>query len=129
MYVYMYICVVQDQLKDRVRVATYDGDTGMAIREEVRNTANIVLTNPDMLHASILPSHDYWCLSCDNFLCVVCIMFCIYISLIRFLYMTYRPQLFKNLKYVVVDEAHMYRGVFGVHVALVFRRLVCNMAS
>ncbi|WP_347629239.1 DEAD/DEAH box helicase [Actinomadura sp. B10D3] len=77
----------------RVRAATYDGDTPHDERTWVRQHANYVLTNPDMLHRSILPGHTRW----SSFL--------------------------RRLRYVVIDEAHGYRGVFGSHVAHVLRRL------
>ncbi|PYC77467.1 helicase [Streptomyces tateyamensis] len=82
----------------RVRAALYDGDTPPQEREWVRQYASYVLTNPDMLHRSILPAHARW----SSFL--------------------------KTLRYVVVDECHSYRGVFGSHVAQVLRRLrrVCR---
>ncbi|TDD72830.1 DEAD/DEAH box helicase [Actinomadura darangshiensis] len=82
----------------RVRAATYDGDTPQDERTWVRQHANYVLTNPDMLHRSILPGHARW----SSFL--------------------------RRLQYVVIDEAHGYRGVFGSHVAHVLRRLrrVCG---
>lgn len=73
--------------------ATYDGDTGGDERSSIRKRARIVLTNPDMLHVGILPNHRAW----DRFL--------------------------RRLKFVVLDEAHVYRGVFGSHVACVLRRL------
>lgn len=76
-----------------LRAATYDGDTPRDDRAWVRQHANYILTNPDMLHRSILPSHARWS---------------------RFL---------RRLRYVVIDEAHGYRGVFGSHVAQVLRRL------
>jgi DEAD/DEAH box helicase domain-containing protein len=76
-----------------VRAATYDGDTPGEEREWVRSHANVVLTNPDMLHHSMLPGHARW----GPFLA--------------------------DLRYVVVDEVHTYRGVFGSHVAAVLRRL------
>ncbi len=76
-----------------VRAATYDGDTPPDERRWVRQHANLVLTNPDLLHHSLLPGHDRWS---------------------RFL---------RDLRYVVVDECHVYRGVFGAHVAAVLRRL------
>lgn len=72
---------------------TYDGDTASSIREKVRKAGHIVITNPDMLHSAILPHHTKW------------------------------VSLFENLKYVVIDELHIYRGVFGSHVANVIRRL------
>jgi len=72
---------------------TFDGDTPQAERVEIRERARIILTNPDMLHLGILPNHQSWA---------------------RFLH---------RLRYVVVDEAHIYRGVFGSHVACVLYRL------
>ena len=75
------------------RFGTYDGDTPHRSRGRLRRDGNIILTNPDMLHVGILPNHNLWA----HFL--------------------------KNLKFVVVDEAHIYRGVFGSHVAVVLRRL------
>ncbi|MDQ1009307.1 DEAD/DEAH box helicase domain-containing protein [Streptomyces sp. V4I23] len=80
-------------LGNRVRPAVYDGDTPVEEREWVRQYANYVLTNPDMLHRGILPSHPRWA----SFL--------------------------RTLRYVVIDECHTYRGVFGSHVAQVLRRL------
>jgi len=77
----------------RVRPAIYDGDTPREARAEIRRSANVVLTNPDMLHVGILPNHAAW------------------------------ADLFANLAVVVLDEAHVYRGVFGSHVANVLRRL------
>jgi DEAD/DEAH box helicase domain-containing protein len=76
-----------------VRAATYDGDTAVPERDWVRAHSRLVLTNPDMLHRGILPSHARWA----GFL--------------------------RRLRYVVVDECHTYRGVFGSHVAHVLRRL------
>ena len=76
-----------------VRAAAYDGDTPTESRDWVRRHASYVLTNPDMLHRSILPGHPRWA---------------------RFL---------RELRFVVVDECHRYRGVFGSHVAMVLRRL------
>ena len=75
------------------RFGTYDGDTTQSSRGRLRREGNIILTNPDMLHVGILPNHHLW------------------------------AQFLKYLKFVVVDEAHIYRGVFGSHVALIFRRL------
>ncbi|MEU1278822.1 DEAD/DEAH box helicase [Streptomyces sp. NPDC005805] len=80
-------------LGNRVRPAVYDGDTPVEEREWVRQYANYVLTNPDMLHRGILPAHPRW----SSFL--------------------------RSLRYVVIDECHTYRGVFGSHVAQVLRRL------
>jgi len=76
-----------------LRAATYDGDTAMEERDWVRAHANWVLTNPDMLHRGILPQHARW------------------------------ASYFRRLRFVVVDECHAYRGVFGSHVAMVLRRL------
>ncbi len=71
----------------------YDGDTPAGIRSRIRAAGQVVVTNPDMLHAAILPHHTAWF------------------------------QLFEQLRYVVIDEAHGYRGIFGSHVANVLRRL------
>lgn len=71
----------------------YDGDTPASIRSRIRAAGQVVVTNPDMLHAAILPHHTAWF------------------------------QLFEQLRYVVIDEAHGYRGIFGSHVANVLRRL------
>ncbi|MFC8731413.1 DEAD/DEAH box helicase [Luteimicrobium sp. NPDC057192] len=76
-----------------LRVATCDGDTGFEERQWVRDHADVVLTNPDFLHFALLPDHKRW------------------------------ARLLRSLRYVVVDEGHAYRGVFGAHVALVLRRL------
>ncbi len=76
-----------------VRAAVVDGDTSADDRAWARRHANVLLTNPDMLHYSILPGHERW------------------------------SRVLRNLRYVVVDEAHAYRGVFGAHVGLVLRRL------
>ena len=76
-----------------IRVATCDGDTPFAERRWVRDHADVVLTNPDYLHFALLPQHQRW------------------------------ARLLANLRYVVVDECHAYRGVFGAHVSLVLRRL------
>ncbi|PPA71226.1 DEAD/DEAH box helicase [Jeotgalibacillus proteolyticus] len=72
---------------------TYDGDTPATIRQKVRRAGQIVITNPDMLHSAILPHHTKW------------------------------VSLFENLEFIVLDELHIYRGVFGSHVANVIRRL------
>src|SRR3972149_6832080 len=71
----------------------FDGDTPQQSRAEIKKRARVILTNPDMLHLGILPNHRSW------------------------------SRLLSNLKYVVVDEAHVYRGVFGSHVANIIRRL------
>src|SRR5436853_522971 len=76
-----------------VRAAIYDGDTAGERRWQIRKWANVVLTNPDMLHVGVLPHHDRW------------------------------ADVLHNLRYIVVDEAHVYRGVFGSHVGNVLRRL------
>ena len=78
----------------QVAAGIYDGDTPGPIRSTIRAAGQVVVTNPDMLHAAILPHHTKWF------------------------------QLFEQLRYVVVDEAHTYRGVFGSHVADVLRRLL-----
>ncbi len=101
LYLYPTKALAQDQaralaafgLSRRVRPAIYDGDTPREARGQIRKSANIVLSNPDMLHLGILPNHGAW------------------------------AQLFANLAVVVIDEAHVYRGVFGSHVANVLRRL------
>jgi DEAD/DEAH box helicase domain-containing protein len=101
LYLYPTKALAQDQaralarfgLGDRLRPAIYDGDTPREARTQIRRRAGIVLTNPDMLHLGILPHHDAW------------------------------ASLFANLAVVVIDEAHVYRGVFGSHVANVLRRL------
>ena len=77
-----------------VSASTYDGDTPAPIRMAVRSAGQVIVTNPDMLHAAILPHHTKWF------------------------------QLFEQLRYIVVDELHTYRGVFGGHVANVLRRLL-----
>ncbi|MFA5309637.1 MAG: DEAD/DEAH box helicase [Dehalococcoidales bacterium] len=74
-------------------LATFDGDTPRSERGDVRRYGRVILTNPDMLHVGIMPNHQSW------------------------------ATLLRHLKYVVVDEAHIYRGVFGSHVACVLRRL------
>ena len=82
----------------RLSAGIYDGDTPQHMRRQIRENSNIILTNPDMLHLGILPNHTAW----HAFL--------------------------ENLSFIVVDEIHIYRGVFGSHVANVFRRLqrICN---
>ncbi len=77
----------------QVRFATFDGDTPQADRPFIKRGAHIALTNPDMMHVGILPYHTSW------------------------------AQFFMNLRFVVIDEIHSYRGVFGAHVAQVMRRL------
>lgn len=80
-------------ISSEVRIFTYDGDTPQDARRAIRAQGHIVLTNPDMLHSGILPHHTKWI------------------------------KLFENLKYIVIDELHNYRGIFGSHLANVLRRL------
>jgi DEAD/DEAH box helicase domain-containing protein len=110
MYIFPTKALAQDQkksMKDLLRfmdglehlmVETFDGDTPMAERNTIRDEARIIFTNPDMLHITILPQEDSW----RTFL--------------------------QNLKFVVVDELHVYNGLFGAHVALIMRRLrrICS---
>src|SRR5262249_47506138 len=106
LYLFPTKALAQDQLKGLTRLAAgglevsgvlnagvYDGDTAAGARRKLREQANVILSNPDMLHAGILPQHNKWA---------------------RFL---------QHLRFVVVDEMHAYRGIFGSHVALVLRRL------
>lgn len=81
------------RLDDSFGVFTYDGDTPSDARKAIRERAQVILTNPDMLHTGILPHHTKW------------------------------TRLFENLRYIVLDELHTYRGVFGSHLANVLRRL------
>ena len=97
MYLFPTKALAQDQLaelhdlnqhlENRFGVFTYDGDTPSDARKAIREKSHIVLTNPDMLHTGILPHHTRW------------------------------TRLFENLKYIVLDELHTYRGVFGSHFA------------
>ena len=106
LYLFPTKALAQDQLRGLNRFAeasydlarvlatgTYDGDTPGSARRKLRETGNAILTNPDMLHQGILPYHARW------------------------------GRFFSNLRYVVVDEVHTYRGIFGSHVANVLRRL------
>ena len=103
MYLFPTKALAQDQLSELyelveemkldVRTFTYDGDTPPDARVKVRNAGHIVITNPDMLHTGILPHHTKW------------------------------KNLFENLRYVVIDELHSYRGIFGSHFALILQRL------
>ena len=100
LYLYPTKALAQDQLRSlstfrlpRLRAAIYDGDTETERRWQIRKWANLVLTNPDMLHVGVLPHHVRW------------------------------GDVLSNLRYVIIDEAHVYRGVFGSHVANVLRRL------
>ena len=82
-----------DEASAPIPVATYDGDTPADVRRTVRATARLVISNPDMLHTGVLPHHTLW------------------------------AEFFHHLHFVVIDEVHTYRGVFGSHVANVLRRL------
>src|SRR5438094_3163949 len=100
LYLYPTKALAQDQARalaelksPNVRAAIYDGDTPLERRWQIRKWANVILTNPDMLHIGVLPHHDRW------------------------------GDALHNLRYIVVDEAHVYRGVFGSHVGNVLRRL------
>jgi DEAD/DEAH box helicase domain-containing protein len=102
LYLFPTKALAQDQLAEleqiakqlpELRMFTYDGDTPQDARRAVRARANLVLTNPDMLHSGILPHHTKW------------------------------AGLFQNLRFVIIDELHAYRGVFGSHVANLVRRL------
>lgn len=84
----------QAMLPVGIRASAYDGDTPQEKRKGIRQSAQIILTNPDMLHLAILPNHSAW------------------------------KAFLKNLRFIVVDELHNYSGVFGSHVALVLRRLL-----
>jgi len=79
--------------QEKIGVHTYDGDTPQDARRTIRTKAHIVLSNPDMVHSGILPHHPRW------------------------------AKLFENLQFIVIDELHAYRGVFGSHLANVLRRL------
>jgi DEAD/DEAH box helicase domain-containing protein len=104
LYLFPTKALAQDQLAELrafmplITCATYDGDTPSAERAQIRDAARIVLSNPDMLHAGILPQHTRW------------------------------AGFFSSLRAIVLDEMHVYRGVFGSHVANVLRRLrrVCR---
>ena len=100
LYLYPTKALAQDQHRTlagyrvpKLKPAIYDGDTPGEQRWQVRKWANVILSNPDMLHVGVLPRHDAW------------------------------GDVLSNLRYVIVDEAHVYRGVFGSHVANVLRRL------
>jgi DEAD/DEAH box helicase domain-containing protein len=100
LYLYPTKALAQDQARTLgelavpgVRAAIYDGDTEAERRRQIRKWSNAILSNPDMLHVGVLPHHDRW------------------------------GDVLANLRYVIVDEAHVYRGVFGSHVANVLRRL------
>jgi DEAD/DEAH box helicase domain-containing protein len=100
LYLYPTKALAQDQFRTlsgyrvpRLKPAIYDGDTPSEQRWQIRKWSNLILTNPDMVHVGLLPNHDRW------------------------------GDVLANLRYVVIDEAHVYRGVFGSHVANVLRRL------
>jgi DEAD/DEAH box helicase domain-containing protein len=100
LYLYPTKALSQDQARalaelrlKGLRPAIYDGDTPSERRWQIRKWSNLILTNPDMLHVGVLPHHDRW------------------------------GDVLSNLRFVIVDEAHVYRGVFGSHVANVLRRL------
>ncbi len=100
LYLYPTKALAQDQFRTlsgyripKLKPAIYDGDTPTEQRWQIRKWSNVILTNPDMVHVGLLPNHDRW------------------------------GDVLANLRYVVVDEAHVYRGVFGSHVANVLRRL------
>ena len=100
LYLFPTKALARDQLRavrelrlPQVKAAVYDGDTPSAERPLIRKSANLVMSNPDMLHASLLPDHPRW------------------------------ADFFLRLSLVVVDEAHVARGVFGSHIAMVLRRL------
>ncbi|HKH30333.1 MAG TPA: DEAD/DEAH box helicase [Gaiellaceae bacterium] len=100
LYLYPTKALAQDQARalnelrvPKVRSAIYDGDTPSEQRWQIRKWSNLILTNPDMLHVGVLPHHDRW------------------------------GDVLTNLAFVVIDEAHVYRGVFGSHVGNVLRRL------
>src|SRR5271168_3244553 len=103
MYLFPTKALAEDQLQEfqsavnamgsDIRAFTYDGDTPQDARRAIRERANVVLTNPDMLHSGILPHHTKW------------------------------AKCFENLRYVVIDELHSYRGVYGSHLANLLRRL------
>jgi DEAD/DEAH box helicase domain-containing protein len=103
MYVFPTKALAEDQLHEfqsavdamgsEIRAFTYDGDTPQDARKAIRQKANVVLTNPDMLHSGILPHHTRW------------------------------ARYFENLRYIVIDELHYYRGVYGSHFANLLRRL------
>ena len=104
LYLFPTKALAQDQMQEihgligelgaDIKTFTYDGDTPDDARQAIRKQGHVVVTNPDMLHAGILPHHTKW------------------------------QKLFTNLRYVVIDELHVYRGVFGSHLTNVMRRLV-----
>src|SRR5207237_7693210 len=100
LYLYPTKALAQDQFRaltryrlPQLRPAIYDGDTPTEQRWQIRKWSNLILSNPDLVHVGLLPHHDRW------------------------------GDVLANLRFVVIDEAHVYRGVFGSHVANVLRRL------
>lgn len=103
MYIFPTKALAQDQadevnelgslLKEKINIFVYDGDTPASIRQSIRTKGQIIITNPDMLHSGILPNHPKW------------------------------VKIFEKLKYIVIDEVHTYRGVFGSHLANLILRL------
>ncbi len=103
MYIFPTKALAQDQtdevnsiskhLKKKINIFVYDGDTPASIRQSIRTKGQIIITNPDMLHSGILPNHPKW------------------------------VKIFENLKYIVIDEIHTYKGVFGSHFANLILRL------
>ena len=103
LYIFPTKALTQDQLaglnrltmslESRPAAAIYDGDTSTAARPKIRCQARVILTNPDMVHISILPHHTLW------------------------------ADFFRNLQFIVIDEIHMYRGIFGSHLANLVRRI------
>ncbi len=101
MYLFPTKALSQDQLKilsefsfPDLKLYIYDGDTPSSIRQAARRNGRLIVTNPDMLHTGILPNHTKW------------------------------VKIFDGLKFVIIDELHTYRGVFGSHLALIIRRLL-----
>jgi len=99
LYIFPTKALAQDQLvklrnlAPHLQCETYDGDTPKSVRAEIRRSADVILTNPDMLHLAILPNFSMW------------------------------ARFFRSLRFVVLDEMHAYSGVFGSHVAMILRRL------
>ena len=104
LYLFPTKALAQDQLRSMLQLycpellsyeqlATFDGDTPTRERSAIKKKARLLITNPDMLHLGIMPNHQSW------------------------------SRLLRRLRYVIIDEAHTYRGIFGSHVALVLRRL------
>jgi len=104
LYLFPTKALAQDQLDELhsliqvaeadIKTYTYDGDTPTTARRKLRQAGHVVITNPDMLHQGILPHHTQW------------------------------TRLFENLRFIVLDELHVYRGIFGSHLANVLRRLL-----